>query len=137
MIARLRAKNNRQGSRVISCKPSSSRSGYTTAIFTVAMMSQRKEAVLQRLLQVVNDLYGETAGLSAEGADLQLWYNRGYADGMVDAMRSLGYAQSLSGVTQGEHALSNDADAFLPWGKAYRHGFETGGRETLEVLGEG
>ncbi|MCU7869267.1 MAG: hypothetical protein KZQ98_12135 [Candidatus Thiodiazotropha sp. (ex Lucinoma borealis)] len=92
--------------------------------------------VLQRLLQVVQDLYSETAVLSEGESELQLWYNRGYADGMISAMRILGYAQQVDtvGVT-GDRSLVVGQE-LLPWGKAYRHGFNQGEKETAEVLQE-
>jgi hypothetical protein len=98
-------------------------------------MSQEKRALLQRLLPVVADLYNEVANLSQGDGDLQLWYNRGYADGMVKAMRQLGYSAELDVMTSPVPMEVDDTAAFLPWGKAYRHGFEMGEQETREVLG--
>jgi hypothetical protein len=90
--------------------------------------------IFQRLLQVVQDLVAETATLTEGDGELQLWYNRGYADGMLKAMRSSGYAAQLeaAGVQADEPQFSGQE--FLPWGKAYRHGFEMGEKETSEVL---
>ncbi len=98
-------------------------------------MSQDREALFERLLPVAIDLYSETAALSQGDGDLQLWYNRGYADGMVKAMRRLGYADRLDGAAIPAPLTIGEAEAFLPWGKAYRHGFEMGENETLEALG--
>ncbi|MCU7862005.1 MAG: hypothetical protein KZQ86_19755 [Candidatus Thiodiazotropha sp. (ex Lucinoma kastoroae)] len=81
--------------------------------------------VLQRLLQVVQvvqDLYTETAVLSEGESELQLWYNRGYAQ-QVDTVGATGDRSLVVG------------QALLPWGKAYRHGFNQGEKETAEVLG--
>jgi hypothetical protein len=92
------------------------------------------EEIFQRLLQVVQDLYRETASLTENDSEPQLWYNRGYADGMVEAMLSSGYASRLeaAGVVVDNSLISSQE--FLPWGKAYRHGFEMGEKETGEVL---
>jgi hypothetical protein len=98
-------------------------------------VSQEKKTLLQRLLPVVADLYKETAKLSQGDGDLQLWYNRGYADGMVKAMHQLGYSAELDGTTSPAPMEVDDTAAFLPWGKAYRHGIEMGEQETREVLG--
>ncbi|MCU7932689.1 MAG: hypothetical protein KZQ90_17965 [Candidatus Thiodiazotropha sp. (ex Codakia rugifera)] len=99
-------------------------------------MNQVIGDVLQRLLQVVQNLYTETADLTEGESELQLWYNRGYADGMVSAMRALGYAQQIDAVdAPGDSALVA-GQALLPWGKAYRHGFDQGEKETAEVLQE-
>jgi hypothetical protein len=53
---------------------------------------------------------------------------------MLKAMRSSGYAAQLeaAGVQADEPQFSGQE--FLPWGKAYRHGFEMGEKETSEVL---
>ncbi|MBT3033303.1 MAG: hypothetical protein AB2653_15695, partial [Candidatus Thiodiazotropha endolucinida] len=92
------------------------------------------EEILQRLLQVVQDLYAETASLTENDSELQLWYNRGYADGMVEAMQKLGYSAPLetAGVVVDRSLIAGHE--LLPWGKAYRHGFEMGEKETGEVL---
>ncbi len=97
-------------------------------------MSQEKRAVFERLLPVVVDLYHENDELSLGDGDLQRWYNRGYADGMASAMRRLGYAAALEVAVTAAPLAVDDAEAFLPWGKAYRHGFEMGERETHEAL---
>ncbi|MES9968590.1 MAG: hypothetical protein ABW092_01065 [Candidatus Thiodiazotropha sp.] len=97
-------------------------------------LSQMSEDRFQRLLPVVQGLYQETASLSESESELQLWYNRGYADGMVEAMRSSGFTAQLdaAGVVADRPLLSGHE--FMPWGKAYRHGFEMGEKETSEVL---
>ncbi len=95
---------------------------------------QMSEDIFQRLLQVIQDLYAETASLTENDSELQLWYNRGYADGMVEAMRAAGFGPQLAaaGVATDKSLISGQE--FLPWGKAYRHGFEMGEKETGEVL---
>ena len=98
------------------------------------MMNQIIEVVLPRLLRAVRDLYAETADLSQTEDDLQLWYNRGYADGMVSSMKVLGYASEVEAVINPKVVSVSQENRFLPWGKAYQHGFEMGEKETLEVL---
>ena len=46
-------------------------------------------AIVDRLLQVIRDLYNETDGVAEAEGDLQLWYNRGYANGVARALRDL------------------------------------------------
>ncbi|MCU7920755.1 MAG: hypothetical protein KZQ99_21290 [Candidatus Thiodiazotropha sp. (ex Dulcina madagascariensis)] len=99
-------------------------------------MSQATEVVLQRLLQVARDLYAETADLSEAESELQRWYNRGYADGMVSAIKALGFTQQADGIVIAADSALVAGQELLPWGKAYRHGFEMGERETVEVLQE-
>ncbi|MET0049753.1 MAG: hypothetical protein ABW095_01580 [Candidatus Thiodiazotropha sp.] len=97
-------------------------------------MNRSGDEVFSRLLQVVKNLYAETSGLAPEDAELQLWYNRGYADGMVAAMNRQGYAQNVQEALNPAPQPVSEESPFLPWGKAYRHGFEMGEGETLEVL---
>ncbi|MET0067786.1 MAG: hypothetical protein ABW076_15685 [Candidatus Thiodiazotropha sp.] len=97
-------------------------------------MNLSGDQVLKRLLPLLRDLYAETAGLSADEAELQAWYNRGYADGMLSAMRRLGHEQALQDALQPFPQPVSQESPFLPWGKAYRHGYETGEQETSEVL---
>jgi hypothetical protein len=97
-------------------------------------MDQSGDHVFGRLLPVLRNLYAETTGLAADESELQLWYNRGYADGMLGAMCQLGYEQALRDELQPFPEPVSQESPFLPWGKAYRHGYETGERETSEVL---
>ncbi len=97
-------------------------------------MSQQKTALFERLLPVLVGLYDESAGLAREDGDLQLWYNRGYADGMAQAMRRAGFSRELDGASLPACLSMDEGEAFLPWGKAYRHGLEMGERETREAL---
>ncbi len=92
------------------------------------------EEIIQRLLGVVDELHAQTAALGAQESELQLWYNRGYADGMIEAMRSLGFAQRLDAAGVAVDSSIVAGQELLPWGKAYRHGFEMGEKETAEVL---
>jgi Holliday junction resolvasome RuvABC DNA-binding subunit len=93
-----------------------------------------KQALFRRLLPVVVELYQETAELSLGDGDLQLWYNRGYADGMVSALQQLGFSGELEAERIVTSVQLEDSEAFLPWGKAYRHGLDMGERETLEAI---
>ncbi len=98
------------------------------------MINQDKQAILERLLQLVQELYAETQGLVASESDLQLWYNRGYANGMIRVMREKNHAGRLVGLVEIDPDDTLAGEEFLPWGKAYRHGFEMGEQETREVL---
>ena len=97
-------------------------------------MSQQKQALFERLLPVMVDLYAETAELNQGDGDLQLWYNRGYADGMAQAMRQAGLSSELDLSGLPAPLVIDQGEVFLPWGKAYRHGFEMGEGETREVF---
>jgi roadblock/LC7 domain-containing protein len=89
---------------------------------------------IQQLLDLVGRLYAETGELSESDGDLQLWYNRGYANGMIQVLRELGAADQIAARVEADTADRLAGQEFLPWGKAYLHGFEMGDRETREVL---
>lgn len=94
------------------------------------------EAILNRLLQLIERLYAETAEFQQHSDDAQLWYNRGYANGMLEGLDQLGYRdlmQSQLRITPDPGDVIAD-QAMLPWGQAYQHGFEMGSKETHEVL---
>ena len=90
--------------------------------------------VLPQLLELICDLYDDSGGFLEHRDEAQLWYNRGYANGVIHALGELGYS--------GQIAASLDPDAedlisgqeILPWGKAYSHGWEKGRKETYEVM---
>jgi hypothetical protein len=93
--------------------------------------------ILQQLLDLLVSLYDETDGFADNPGDAQLWYNRGYANGMVRGLRELGQGER---VAERIHADGDDVIAgqeAMAWGKAYRHGADTGYRETLDVLPQG
>ena len=91
--------------------------------------------ILPVLVRLCADLYSETAGFSEQTADAQLWYNRGYANGLAAALRECGHGDALSSIGALDPPDVVSPHALLPWGKAYRHGFEMGHRETLDVIG--
>jgi len=98
-------------------------------------VSQHRDALLNRLLELIHRLYSETEGFLDDAADQQLWYNRGYANGMLKALRELGYGERLAADLEADpHDLISGQES-LPWGRAYCHGVEVGFREAHEVLG--
>lgn len=96
---------------------------------------EEQQATLRRLLNITERLYLETAGFLGQGDDQQLWYNRGYANGIVEQLTRLGYRALV------EDNIVPDPDdiiaghEFLAWGKAYQHGMEMGMKETLDIIG--
>jgi hypothetical protein len=110
--------------------------GFDLLLAGLMTMTLKTDELLERLLQLAQDLYTESAELSETESELQLWYNRGYADGMVRRINDLGYRQEVSSVLGPLAEKLSDEQRFLPWGKAYQHGFEVGEREAIEVLGE-
>jgi len=53
-------------------------------------MTRHPDARVDRLQQLIHRLYAETEGFLEDAADQQLWYERGYAKGMLKALRELG-----------------------------------------------
>lgn len=90
--------------------------------------------VLPQLLELICHLYDDTEGFLDRTDDAQLWYNRGYANGVIHALGHLGYAKQVAGVldSDGEDLIA--AHEALPWGKAFRHGWAMGRKETFDVM---
>ena len=96
------------------------------------------DPVLPHLIRLLRGLCVETGGLLDRQDESQIWYNRGYANGRVAAIRELGYGKSLPG------DLDCDLDpvawdliaqqSLTPWGRAYAHGAGKGHDETCQVL---
>jgi hypothetical protein len=89
--------------------------------------------IVKRLIQLVGELYAETEGFLDQTSDAQLWYNRGYANGVAAALRELGHGPALAEAYELDPPDVAAVHALLPWGKAYTHGFEMGRRETFDV----
>jgi len=88
--------------------------------------------VIDKLAGLVERLYDETADYSNNPSDAQLWYNRGYANGVAAYFQAQGFSQKL------DHLNLDAADVYkgeqiMEWHKAYHHGFEMGERESAEV----
>ncbi len=89
-------------------------------------------SVVRQLVELVERLYSETQGYADNPADAQLWYNRGYANGIAAFLVAQGLAEHLS------HLSLDAADIYqkegvMEWFKAWHHGFEVGERESSEV----
>ncbi|MFZ0791818.1 MAG: hypothetical protein WAM94_19570 [Chromatiaceae bacterium] len=96
------------------------------------------DSVLPRLIALLRELYSETGGFLDRQDEAQLWYDRGYADGMAAAIRELGHGGSLPGDLDYDlDSVTRDLIAqqsLTPWGRAYAHGAEMGHDETYQVL---
>ena len=97
-------------------------------------MPELPDELLNQLFDLIDQLREETKGFLEEPGDQQVWYNRGYANGMVLALRRLGQAQGL-GRREPDDMDKLAAQLTLPWGKAYRHGETMGSQETEEITG--
>ena len=97
-------------------------------------MNHRRDPVLDQLLELIVSLYSESEGFLEDPGDQQLWYNRGYANGIIKALREMGYAGRLAPELKADADDVISGQEALPWGRAYCHGLEVGSRETYEVL---
>jgi len=92
-------------------------------------------SVIDKLAGLVEKLYAETQGYQDNPSDAQLWYNRGYANGVVAYFRNKGFVENLNHLSLDADELYKN-DHVMEWFKAYHHGFEMGERESGEVLGK-
>lgn len=90
--------------------------------------------ILGQLLDLIVRLYAETEDFAQNPGDAQLWYNRGYANGMVKALHELGRDDEVAARISLDAEDVNAGHEVMAWGKAYQHGLETGYRETFEIL---
>ena len=89
-------------------------------------------SVIDKLAGLVERLYGETESYIDNPSDAQIWYNRGYANGVVAFLRAQGFADKLDAISLDAPGL-HDNERIMEWQKAYHHGFEMGERESAEV----
>jgi hypothetical protein len=97
-------------------------------------MLELPDELLNQLLELIDRLRLETAGYLDEPGDQQTWYNRGYANGMVLALRRLGQAERM-GRRESDNMDELSGQMAMSWGQAYRHGETVGSRETEEITG--
>ena len=90
--------------------------------------------LLDQLLRLLAELNAESEGYLDREDDIQLWYNRGYANGMAAALTALGHAEAVARIVAPDPYERARDQQHLPWGKAYEHGREMGERETYEVM---
>jgi len=88
--------------------------------------------VINKLVGLVERLYAETEAYIDNPSDAQIWYNRGYANGVVAFLQAQGFADKLEGLSLDAAGL-HDNERIMEWQKAYHHGFEMGERESAEV----
>ncbi len=90
-------------------------------------------SILQKLSDLIIRLYDETEGYIDNPSDAQLWYNRGYANGVVAFFREQGHDQQLPNISLDPSGI-HEKERVMEWHKAYHHGYEMGVRESGEVF---
>ena len=78
-------------------------------------------------------MYLESAGYEQNPSDVQLWYNRGYANGVVTLLIAHGYGDTMKHLQLDAEDLYRN-EQVMEWHKAYHHGFEMGSKESKEVM---
>ena len=97
--------------------------------------TEEQRVVLQRLINIVEQLYQETAGFLDNGDNQQHWYNRGYANGIIHQLSAYGYRPFVEESTVPDPEDIIAGHELLAWGKAYQHGLDMGMKETTDVIG--
>lgn len=97
-------------------------------------ISEAQLAVLQKLLRIIHRLYEETAGFLENGDNQQHWYNRGYANGIVQQLTAYGYGCYVKDNIIPDADNIIEGHEFWSWAKAYQHGIKMGMKETAEVI---
>jgi len=93
-----------------------------------------RDELLASLAELVRGLYEETHGFLERTDELQAWYNRGYANGVIEVLREREPEVDLGALGAPDLGDVIAGHEWLPWGRAYRHGLEKGRGEALEVL---
>ena len=89
--------------------------------------------VIEKLIELVEQLYQETENYDQNPSDVQYWYNRGYANGVATLLITQGYGDKVKHLNLDAEDLYN-GEQVMEWHKAYHHGFEMGSRESKEVM---
>ena len=96
--------------------------------------TEEQQERLKQLVALIERLYEETAGFQENGDNQQHWYNRGYANGIIEQLTLLGYRDYIEQHTVPDSADIIEGQEFWAWGKAYEHGIEMGKKETGEII---
>ena len=91
-------------------------------------------SVIDTLAGLVEKLYLESDDYAQNPSDAQLWYNRGYANGIVAFLTAHNYGDIIAHLNFDGDDLYK-GEQIMEWHKAYHHGVEMGLRESEEVAG--
>ena len=98
-------------------------------------MTALPEELISQLCDLITRLREESAAYQENHEDGQLWYNRGYANGMVKGLVELLADQQPCGLSLDDQADLQGHEV-MAWGQAYRHGEQMGYKETFEIAGQ-
>ena len=88
----------------------------------------------EKLIHLVERLYAETESYLTNQSDAQLWYNRGYANGVVKVLIERQALAGFSPQLKLDESDLHSSERLMEWHKAYHHGYEMGESEAREVL---
>lgn len=91
-------------------------------------------SIIEQLVALARRLRAESADFLENPGDGQTWYNRGYAAGMLTALRELGYGEALGDDCAEDPEQALGPHRVMAWGQAYQHGQEKGWSDTREAL---
>jgi len=91
-------------------------------------------SVIEKLAELLEQLYQESESYADNPSDVQLWYNRGYANGIAAFLNAKGYDDKIKHLKL-DAADLYDGEQVMEWHKAYHHGFDMGLRESEDVAG--
>jgi hypothetical protein len=96
--------------------------------------AQDSIVIPDRLIALIENLYSESQDYLDNHQDAQLWYNRGYANGMIDTLCELGYRDAVTARIVRDPPEAISGHEVMAWGKAWRHGHDNGSSDTRDVL---
>ena len=91
-----------------------------------------KNPLVIRLAELADELMRDSSQFLDQTDDLQLWYNRGYANGILNAFEQAGI--KVAGLATPDPDEQWSAHRFLAWGQAFIHGRTKGQSETQSIL---
>ena len=91
-----------------------------------------KNPLVIRLAELADELMRDSSGFLEQPDNLQLWYNRGYANGILSAFEQANI--KIEGLVNPDPDDQWSEYRFLAWGQAFIHGRTKGRDETHKIL---
>ena len=91
-------------------------------------------ALVSQLSDLIGQFRADSQGFLENPQDVQQWYNRGYANGMVRGLSAV-MGERLPEALALDDPAPLQTHAATDWGKAYRHGESVGEKELYEMTG--
>ena len=98
----------------------------------MAAPKHSRNPVVVRLVDLANELMQTSARFLEQPNNLQLWYNRGYANGILSALEQADIKIEGLEKPDPEHLWAEHR--FTTWGQAFIHGQTKGHNEARDIL---